>query len=68
MLGVLVMSGRWDTYLGHDRPLPMGEQSNREYHSGDPSPEGHCEDCGCALYEDDYHTAPFGLLYCWACA
>ena len=50
------MSGRWDTYLGHDRPLPTGEQSNREYHSGDPEPEGHCADCGCALYEGDYYT------------
>jgi len=47
------MSGRWDTYLGHDRPLPMGEQSLREYHSGDPGPDEHCDVCGRGLYDGD---------------
>jgi len=62
------MSGRWDTYLGHDRPLPMGEQSHREYHSGDPEPEAYCADCGCALYEGDYYThSDEETTTCWEC-
>ena len=45
---------KWATYLGHDRPLPMGEQSHREYHSGDPDPFGDpCPDCGELIEEDD---------------
>jgi len=61
------MSNKWSTYLGHDRPLPMGEQSHREYHSGDPSPEAHCVDCGNALYESDYAVIDQDT-YCWSCA
>ena len=58
--------GRWDHYLGKDRPLPMGEQSLREYHSGDPEPEAHCVDCGAALYEGDYVQIG-DECYCTAC-
>ena len=33
-------------------PLPMGEQSNREYHSGDPQPH-ECAYCGADIMDED---------------
>ena len=44
----------------------LGEQANREYHSGDPEPEAHCVDCGVALYEGDYVQIG-DECYCTAC-
>ena len=45
----------------------LGEQANREYHSGDPEPEAHCVDCGVVLYESDYSIDIDGETFCWDC-
>lgn len=44
----------------------LDEQSNREYHSGDPHRSYHCEDCGVALADEERHR-PAGQVVCQSC-